>query len=117
MRYLSLSLPDARGAIQPIIAPSGIPTGGIDTSGTDIIQLIINLLFLFGIILAIASVIYGGIQMIMSEGDKQKVQNARNRLIYSIVGFVVILLAFLLRNLIVKFVVTPENQNLFMNIP
>lgn len=114
MKYISLKLPDAEGNPKDILGPSGIPTGGLESSGTNLIQLIISLLFTFGIILTLISIIYSGIQMIMSTGEKQKLQNSRNRLMYSIIGFIVILLAFLIRNIIVQLLVS-DNANLFLN--
>jgi len=77
----------------PIEAPAGVPTGGIDT-GQKIINLGFNLLFVAGVIITIALVIYSGIQWMLSGGDKEKIASARTRLTYAIIGFVVIVTAF-----------------------
>lgn len=95
MRHLSLSINGT-----PIAAPSTIPTGGLDTSGQNMISLGINLLFIGGIIFALVFLIFGGVMWIMSGGDKQKLQAARTQVIYSIFGLVVIFLAVLAVNVI-----------------
>lgn len=85
---LSLSINET-----PIEAPAGVPTGGIDT-GEKIINLGFTLLFVVGVILTIALVIYSGIQWTLSGGDKEKIASARARLTYAIIGLVVIVTAF-----------------------
>lgn len=77
----------------PINAPGGVPTGGIDV-GSKIIQIGFGLFFLGGIILTIAIFIYSGIQWILSGGDKQMIEAARKRLIYAVVGLILIIGAF-----------------------
>lgn len=97
---LVLKLPDPQGTPRAIEGPTQIPTGGLSGTGEGIIQLIINLLFVFGIIAALISLIYSGIQWIVSRGEKEKLQNARNRLIYSLIGLIIIFIAFLAINII-----------------
>ncbi len=97
MKYLSLSI-----NATPIEAPREVPTGGIDT-GQKIINLGFNLLFIVGVILTIALVIYSGIQWTLSGGDKEKIASARARLTYAIIGLVVIVTAFAIVRLIISF--------------
>lgn len=52
------------------------------------------------VILALVFLIWGGISWVMSEGDKTKLQSARNTVIFSIVGLITSLLSFLIVNLI-----------------
>ncbi|MCL2173849.1 pilin [Candidatus Saccharibacteria bacterium] len=69
-------------------------TGG--KSATEIIQIIINvMLFIVGI-LSIIMIIFGGIRYVTSAGDKGKVDNAKNTIVYSVVGLVVAIVAFAL---------------------
>ncbi len=77
-----------------ISAPSGIPSGGFGTSGVSVIQVALTILFVLADVAALAFVIFAGIQWVISGGDKQKIQAARNRLIYSIIGLIVITLSF-----------------------
>lgn len=97
MKELALSVNGT--AINP---PQGIPTGGLSTSGVDVMQVAYILLFVLGDVLALAFVIYAGIQWTMSGGDKQKIQAARNRLIYSIVGLIVISMSFFIVQTVIK---------------
>ncbi len=98
MKYLSLSIQGT-----PIQAPGGVPTGGMDT-GQKLIQIGINLVFLGGILLAIILLIYSGIQWTLSGGDKEKIESARNRITFTIIGFVVIIIAFALVKIVLKLV-------------
>ncbi len=82
--------------------PANVPSGGLSGTGTNIINVAITLLFVVGIALAIVFIIYSGIQWVISGGDKQKLQSARNRLTYSIVGLLVIALSFVMINQIIN---------------
>lgn len=110
---LALKLPDPQGTPRDVVGPTEFPIGGLEGAGTNLIQLAINLLFVFGIILAIVFILVSGIQWIMSGGEKQKLQNARNRLIYSIVGLIVIAIAFVIVNIIVTLL--GGNPKFFLN--
>jgi cytochrome bd-type quinol oxidase subunit 2 len=79
----------------PIVAPSGIPTGGTGML-EKIIQVGINVLFLAAIVLSVIFFILGGIDWIRSEGEKQKIESARKKLTYAIIGLVVVFLSFLI---------------------
>lgn len=84
-----------------IPAPTGIPSGGFDTSGINIIQVALTILFILADVAALAFVIYAGIQWAMSGGDKQKIQSARNRLVYSIIGLIVISISFFIVQVVI----------------
>ena len=45
-------------------------------------------------LVAVGFIVYGGITFTMSKGDASKVNRARNMLLYSIVGLIVVVLAF-----------------------
>lgn len=91
MQYLSLSVPKY-GEIAP---PSGVPSGGLGTL-EKILQVGITLALILALVLTVFFIIFSGVQWITSGGDKQKLQNARNRLTYAIVGLIVVLLAIFL---------------------
>lgn len=80
-----------------------------DSNGTSTIQkLASKAVNIFSVIVGAASVlmiIYGGFRYITSGGDSGKVGNAKNTLIYAIVGLVIVALA----QLIVHFVLTQTN--------
>jgi hypothetical protein len=81
------------GITGEIKAPAGVPTGGLFTS-LNIGKNGLVYVFGFAFALAIVYLIYGGILWITSQGDKQKVMQARSRIIYTIIGLAVILLSF-----------------------
>jgi hypothetical protein len=47
--------------------------------------------------------IWGGFDWITSEGDKQKVANARQRLAMAIIGLIVVFLSFMIVNIVSTF--------------
>ena len=66
-----------------------------------IFNTIVNvLLFLIGAI-SVVMLVYGGIQYTLSSGDSGKVNNAKNTILYAIVGLVVALLAYAIVNFVV----------------
>ncbi|MBI2031607.1 MAG: hypothetical protein HYT08_03230 [Candidatus Levybacteria bacterium] len=98
MKYLSLTIGGT-----PIEAPKEVPTGGTDTL-QKLIEIGVNLFFLGGILAALLMIIYSGIQWVLSGGDKEKIQQARERLIYTIVGLIVISASFfIIKAVIVAF--------------
>lgn len=109
MKLLSLSINGTE-----ILAPAGVPTGGLSGTGSNTINLIIQFVFIIGIVLTVAFIILSGIQWIISGGDKQKLQAARGRLIYSIVGLIVIAGAFFIVSTVISLL--GGNPSFFLNI-
>ncbi len=99
MKLFALSIDNGNGTPIPIQVPGGVPTGGTATFNT-ILQAFITLLFVVGLLLALAYLVWGGINWTTSGGDKQKVQSARNKMIYAIIGLIVLFLAYMVVNLI-----------------
>lgn len=64
--------------------------------GQKVIALGIEILFVGAILFALFFLIWGGVLWIRSEGDKQKIQLARDSIVYSVIGLAVVLLAFIL---------------------
>ena len=62
------------------------------------------LLFLIGV-LSVIMLIYGGIQYVLSTGDSGRVTNAKNTILYAVVGLIVAILSYA----IVNFVLTSLN--------
>ncbi len=60
----------------------------------SIVQTAVLVLFISAIIISLVYLIWGGVDYIMSEGDKQRIQAARHKFIFAIIGLVVVLLAF-----------------------
>lgn len=119
MKLLSLTLPNPNptGQTIPIVPPAGVPTGGLEAGGAGqrLFQLGVDGIFAIGVILAVIFIIISGIQWIISGGDKQKLQAARTRLIYSIVGLIVIIGAFFIVSTVI--VIFGGNPSFFLPKP
>lgn len=98
------------------VAPSGVPEGlrgGLETSGTAFFQTIVNNLIILGSFLALVMVIISGTQYIMSRGDPERLNKAKRRFLFAIVGLVVMLAAFFIVRVIVF--ITGGDFNQFVN--
>jgi hypothetical protein len=103
LNLLALTIPGANG--QPgiqIQAPKSIPSGGAGRLSTAISGGI-TIMMIVAVILCLISIVWAGIQWTSSSGDKAKVAAARGRLTWSIVGLVVVLMAFLIVNILGSF--------------
>lgn len=63
---------------------------------------VINLVYLWVGIIAVAVIIYGGITYIMSAGSPEKVSQAKKIILYALIGLVITLLAFAITNFILR---------------
>ena len=85
-------------ATQINLAP---PAGAIGSVKLENIpQFVITLLFVVGIIIALAFLIYGGIKWILSGGDKAGVDAARKHIVAAIIGLVIVVTAFVILNFV-----------------
>lgn len=92
-KLLTLEVPGFNGEIRapeniPTLAPSG------PTSSSGILNWVLAIILVGVILMAFGYLIFGAIMWITSQGDKQKVESARNTIIYSIVGLLVAILSF-----------------------
>ena len=77
------------------------PKGAIESVKLENIpQFVITLLFVLGIVIALAFLIYGGIKWIVSGGDKAAVDGAKKHIIAAIVGLVIVVCAFVILNFV-----------------
>ncbi len=86
----------------PVQAPSQLPQPNMDTA-QKIIQTGIALLFIFAILLALFYLVQGGIQWISSSGDKQRVDQARLKITYAVVGLAIVLAGFFIVSFVFSF--------------
>jgi hypothetical protein len=71
-------------------------------SATSMIKTVINtLLYILGII-AVVMIVIGGIRYTTSNGNSSSIKEAKDTILYSVVGLVVALLAFAIVNYVVK---------------
>lgn len=80
-----------------------------DKFGTPLLLFGLQVLIAATITLAFIFLIWGSISWVMSEGDKAKLQSARNTVIFSIVGLITSLLSFAIVNLIGYFFLGGKN--------
>lgn len=92
MDYIALNINGT-----PIPAPNGIPKGGAGTL-SNALSGFLTILLVFGVLYALYTFIMGGIAWSASDGDKQKITQARLKIIYGIVGLVIILGSFFILN-------------------
>ncbi len=79
------------------------PTGIIKTGNTTIPQIITFVIAVVSIIAILATLIYlvwGAIKWITSGGDKTKVEAARGQIVAAIIGFIIVVLSFVILNVV-----------------
>lgn len=104
MKYFALSIPGNNGSID-IKAPSG--SGIISTDGpgalSNIISAGLNLAMVVAVIACFLMLILGGFNWMTSQGDKQKLASARQRIAMAIIGLIVVFISFVIINIIYNF--------------
>lgn len=68
------------------------PSDG-ETTVSDVVALVINLLSILVGVVAVIMIIVNGFKFVISSGDSTAITNARNGIIYAIIGLVVVALA------------------------
>jgi hypothetical protein len=118
MKYLTLSIPGMNGTPITSNLPSGVPTGGFDFdkttgiysgTGVSIISTLLILIVVLSVIYTLWNVWLGGWQLILSRGVKEKVKNARNRILSALLGLIFLILCFLVVGVLNAFF----NTNMF----
>ncbi|HBB76670.1 MAG: hypothetical protein A2186_01840 [Candidatus Levybacteria bacterium RIFOXYA1_FULL_41_10] len=98
---------------------SALPGEGIPALSV-ILQVGIGLLFIIAILASLVFIIWGGLDWITAGGNKENIQKARHKLIYAVLGFFVVFLAFFIMNIIsqffgIEFFKVPLNPNASSN--
>ncbi len=101
---LTIFLVGAGGAYATIntninISNRGLPSYG-DKAAAGIVESVFNWFFVVAGALCIAIIIWAGITYATAGGDEEKVEKAKKRLIYGIIGVAVIIAAFAITQLI-----------------
>ena len=81
----------------PAGGDTGIPKVGASTAITDIL----NIAYTAAGIVAVIVIIVSAIFYVISQGDASKIKRAKDGILYSIVGLVVVMLAFTLTNFVI----------------
>ena len=66
-----------------------------------IIQIVINVMLILAGAIAVIMIIIGGMSYMFSQGDQSKVKQAKDTILYSVIGLVVALSAFAIVNFVV----------------
>jgi len=80
--------------------PDGVPTELIGPDGI-FTQITNTILFVVGIV-SIVMLIWGGLRYVISGGDSKKVTDAKNTILYAIIGLIVALLAYAIVNFVIN---------------
>lgn len=84
--------------------PKGVPTGGLGTTGVDTIRVFINFILIVAILTALWFIVKGAIDIIQSEGQKEKLESGRKRVIFAAFGLIMVFASFLFMNIISAFI-------------
>lgn len=88
----------AEGMPSDLIGPSGVFT-----------QITNTVLYAVGII-SVIMLIYGGLRYVVSGGDSKKVTDAKNTILYAIIGLIISILAFAIVNFVINAVTGESNS-------
>ncbi len=94
MKHLALTVNGT-----PMQAPTEIPKGGTNMLN-KVLSVGLTLVLVFAVLFALLTVIQGGIQWTMSGGDKTKVEQARMRIVFGILGLLLIIGSFFIINFV-----------------
>ncbi len=82
---------------------TGMPSDLIGDNG--VFGRITNVILLIVGIVSVVMLIYGGLRYILSGGDSKKVTDAKNTILYAIIGLIISLLAYAIVNFVLTSVV------------
>lgn len=84
--------------IAAVQAPSGVPDVAIDNG---LVTNLFNAVLALAGAVAVVFIIWGGIQYTLSQGDASKIKKAKDTLLYSIVGLVIVMFSFVILNYVI----------------
>jgi cytochrome bd-type quinol oxidase subunit 2 len=92
------------------------PGTGYATDFGRMFSSILNVVMLIAAILVFAYLIFGGIQWITSGGDKNKAEEARNKITAAIIGLIIVAASYAVVNLVVNFLGFGDFNSVFQNV-
>jgi len=92
------------------------PGTGYATNFGTMFSSILNVVMLVAAILVFAFLIFGGIQWITSGGDKNKAEEARNKITAAIIGLIIVAASYAVINLVVNFLGFGSFNDVFKNV-
>jgi hypothetical protein len=98
MDKIALNVPGFTGDTN-IPNPDGLQfSGPAQTSLGYVISQFLNLTFTLALVLTFIWFVWGAYEYMVAQGQKEALANARNRIKWSVIGFVVLIMAFLVGN-------------------
>lgn len=88
-------------AVGKLGTPSSLNLPDNSSNTSDQIGNIINIVYTIAAIVAIIAIIVAGMQYSLSNGNSQTVSKAKNAIIYSVVGLVLVASAFMITNYVI----------------
>jgi hypothetical protein len=86
-----------------------VPPSGWEEGVKELVVKIATRVLQFGALFAIGAIVWSGIRYTTSAGDDEKTKSAKNVLIYAIIGLLLLLTAFPLVDIIVRFIYSLGN--------
>ena len=87
----------------------GMPTELIGDNG--VFSRITNPVFLLGGLISVIMLVYGGLRYILSGGDSKKVTDAKNTILYAIIGLIISMLAYAIVHFVLNSVIGVGTTN------
>lgn len=98
MDKLALNVPGFSGDTN-IPNPDGLQfSGPAQTSLGYVVSQFLNLTFTLALVLTFVWFVWGAYEYLVAQGQKEALASARNRIKWAVIGFVVLILAFLIGN-------------------
>lgn len=78
--------------------PDSVPQVAIDNT---LVNNIFNVVLALAGAVAVAFIVWGGVQYTLSQGDTGKIKKAKDTLLYAIVGVIVVMFSFVILNYVI----------------
>jgi len=85
---------------EALLNASDIDVPPIKTEGNILANVLSTAYFWAGVV-AVGLIIYGGYMYVLSNGDPSRVKKAKDVILYSVIGLVVIILAFAITTIVI----------------
>lgn len=82
------------------IKPTGIIKDGGSTTIEGIIAFVVAVVSIIAVLATLIYLVWGAIKWITSGGDKTKVEAARGQIVAAIIGFIIVVLSFVILNVV-----------------
>jgi hypothetical protein len=80
--------------------PTGVPTGGLDTTGAKTISTFIDVLLIGATLYAVWLIIMGGMAMSRSRGNKEIFKKSWDKVLFAIIGLIFIFIMLFVINVL-----------------